>query len=131
MEGENSVIVCKCSETGSINFHPDERETVVVVNGKIYELVASERTLDDLRELPADEAPHVRHLNCIPTRTRAEQKVHKEKSAHKVLEVAREVVKEKQTKEYEIQKEKAKVAAVGQPILVKTPRKSKCREIVE
>ena len=127
----NSVIVCQCAEHGSINFHEDEKETVVVIDGKIYELVASERTLEELLELPVDEAPHIRHLNHNPRRTKKEQKVYQEKSAHKNLEAARETVKEKQAEEYKVQKAKT---AAQQPIIEKAPRKqrvSKIRQVIE
>lgn len=131
MSSERPGFICQCAEHGNTGFHRDEHETLVLIEDKLYELVASERTLDDLKDLSADVVPHVRHLNCIPNRTKAEQKAQKESSAHRVLEDARKVVKEKQAKEYEIQKEKAKVAAVGQPVVEKKPRESKCRKVVE
>ena len=128
MSEERSVIVCRCAEYGSTLFHNDDHETLVLVGDKLYALVPTDTTLDELRGMSANEVPHVRHLNCIPTRTKAEQKAWKESSSHKTLEESRQVVKEKLAKEYEIQKVKA---AAQQPILVTAPRVSKCRLVTE
>ena len=127
MSLEKLTFVCQCSEHGSIDLHRDERETLVKIGDILYELVPSTRTFAEILELPEKEVPHVRHLNPIPLRTRAEQKAYSEKSAHRTLEAAREIVKEKATKEYEVQK--AKVA--GEPKKKRKPRESKCRLVVE
>lgn len=92
---KSKVIVCDCASYGSTGFHKDNRETVILVEGKLYELTLSTRTFEELLELPSNEVPHVRHLNHIPNRSTAKQKIHSDSSAFKVLEAAKEVAKEK------------------------------------
>ena len=124
----NSVVTCQCSEHGSVGFHNDERETLVLIEGKLYALTPTPITLEELSAMSAKEVPHVRHLNRIPIRTKKEQAVQRSISAHRVLEDAKKVVKEKLAEEYKVLKAKV---AVDQPVLVKAPRVSKCRLVTE
>ena len=124
------VLVCHCSDTGSIDFHNDERDTVVVVGGKVYDLVLSVRTFNELVDMPAEERPHVRHLNRIPVRNAAEQKAQNDSSLSKTFDEAKKISSEKAAKEYAVKK--AKIVKTkptrGDQNMAKT---SKIKEVIE
>ena len=102
------LLVCACSHVGSIGFHNDKRETLVIVDGKLYELVPSTRTYAELLDLPQAEVPHVRHLNHIPQRPEVEQEKQNKTSVGLVLEQAKAVASEKRHLAKELLEKKAK-----------------------
>lgn len=55
------------------NLHNDERPTLVQIGDMLYELVPSATTFEQVKAMPVNEAPHVRHLNAIPIRSKEEQ----------------------------------------------------------
>lgn len=56
------------------SFHKDGRPTFVLVDNKLYAIMESIQTLDDLKKIPLEKRPHVRYLNEIPERSSDEQK---------------------------------------------------------
>lgn len=56
------------------SLHKDNRQTVILIDGKLYELVLSDLTLDDIKEIEdINKRPHVRILGSIPNRTPQQQ----------------------------------------------------------
>jgi len=60
----------------SYEFHNDERPTVILIAGKIFELVPAKVTFKELLKTEAKDRPHVRHLSPIPLRTREQQETY-------------------------------------------------------
>ncbi len=70
----------------SMDFHKDKRGTVVIANGKVYDLVPSSLTFDDLVQMDPLERPHARHLNYTKERTPLEQEK-KNSEEHDIHEI--------------------------------------------
>jgi hypothetical protein len=74
-------------------FHSDSRSTVVLINGKIYELTPSEWTKQTLRDAFPKDRPHVRILNPIIVRTEFQQEL-KNKDDQFLHELFQQIPKE-------------------------------------
>ncbi len=72
----------------SMDFHKDDRGTVVIANGKVYDLTLSDLTFDDLVQMDPLERPHARNLNWTKERTpvQQEQKNSEEHNLHEIGE---------------------------------------------
>ena len=57
----------------SPSFHNDDKATVVIIKDNIYTLKLTNLTLDELKQRPVKDCPHVRYLNWIPIRTHEQQ----------------------------------------------------------
>lgn len=123
------VLVCACADTGSIGFHNDEKDTVILVGEKVYDLVLSTRTLTDLIEMPSEQRPHVRHLNRIPIRSAAEQKTRNESSLSKTFDEAQKISSEKAAQQYAVKK--AKIEKTKPTGGEKMAKPSKIKEVIE
>jgi len=69
------------------SFHKDGRPTFVLVDGKLFAIMESIQTLEDIKRMPLDKRPHIRHLNEIPERSPDEQSYKNKKDLQEEIEI--------------------------------------------